>query len=470
VDILDAAVEAEYEVFTNNKVVTMYRKKMAVLIQSIKKDTGNIVLHKALADYKPKQKSDLVSLAKIVTHEISNQSATKNEVTEHGRKQNKDKISKEKKQSGFRLKRETTQQTNIGQFFTPATKVKREKDDEDDVSRLNFYRDSDHESEKEGISDSHPNHLPEETNHSPSLENYSRHGTESEDCNEIARTDPVSGSQSPNREVSTSVDINASDSIGPPKVHTMSESDSEPDDESFPRQGPCKGPSPCKPPSLPIQALNKSQDKINNVLENSTAESSTVRKLQDKIAQLSREMREGMDHVNYVMGERAEKKSVIKNHEEQSSKSILSDEKGNVMKITGQKSATSEDASKSSRHLPVASRSNSCRDKKSALKRSKSSNKDSDVAKVDKANKLKVADVLVKLLVPFLKTGQIACKNSFKVLARELTHLILHTGGGGEGISSTRAQAIVLDFFSQQKEAVTEEKVKVLLKNFTIPS
>jgi len=90
VDILDAAVEAEYEVFTNNKVVTMYRKKMAVLIQSIKKDTGNIVLHKALADYKPKQKSDLASLAKIVTHEISSQAASKNEVTEHGRKQSKE--------------------------------------------------------------------------------------------------------------------------------------------------------------------------------------------------------------------------------------------------------------------------------------------------------------------------------------------------------------------------------------------
>merc|ERR1712142_1174375 len=471
VDILDAAVEAEYEVFTNNKVVTMYRKKMAVLIQSIKKDTGNIVLHKALADYKPKQKSDLASLAKIVTHEISSQAASKNEVTEHGRKQSKEKISKEKKQSGFRLKRETTQQTNIGQFFTPATKVKEEKDDKDDVSGLNFYRDSHHQSEKEGISNSHINHLPTETNHLLSSESLSRHGTESEDCNKIARTDPVSGSKSPNQEVSSSVDINASDSVGPLKVHNMSESDSEPDDVSLPRQESCKSPSQCILPSLPMQAPNKSQDKINCVSEISTTESSTVRKLQEKIAQLSKEMREGMDHVNYVMGERAEKKTVVKSQEEQSSKSNPSNEKkGNIKKIPGQKSATNEDTSKSSPHLPDASKNNACIDKKSALKRSKSSNKNSDVAKVDKANKLKVADVLVKLLVPFLKTGQIACKNSFKVLARELTHLILHNCGGREGISSTRVQAIVSDFFSQQKEAVTEEKVKVLLRNFTMPS
>ena len=42
-DILDAAIEAEYEVFTANKVVTMYRKRVAILIQHIKKDTTNMI-------------------------------------------------------------------------------------------------------------------------------------------------------------------------------------------------------------------------------------------------------------------------------------------------------------------------------------------------------------------------------------------------------------------------------------------
>ena len=86
----------------------------------------------------------------------------------------------------------------------------------------------------------------------------------------------------------------------------------------------------------------------------------------------------------------------------------------------------------------------------------------------EKANKLKVADVLVKLLVPFLKNGDIACKSSFKVLARELTHRVLQAGVAGDGISSTRAQSIVTDFFSQQREAVKEENVKVLVRNFTV--
>ena len=97
---------------------------------------------------------------------------------------------------------------------------------------------------------------------------------------------------------------------------------------------------------------------------------------------------------------------------------------------------------------------------------SKKHKKDAEgMSKEEKANKLKVADVLVKLLVPFLKNGHIACKSSFKVLARELTHRVLKAR---EGISSTRAQSIVTDFFSQQREAVKEERVKVLVRNFTV--
>ena len=90
------------------------------------------------------------------------------------------------------------------------------------------------------------------------------------------------------------------------------------------------------------------------------------------------------------------------------------------------------------------------------------------MSKEEKVNKLKVADVLVKLLVPFLKNGHIACKSSFKVLARELTHRVLQAGVAGEGISGTRAQGIVMDFFSKQSEPVTEEKVKSLVRNFTV--
>merc|ERR1712179_688560 len=177
---------------------------------------------------------------------------------------------------------------------------------------------------------------------------------------------------------------------------------------------------------------------------------------------------------NYMMGERAEKKALMKNHGEKdqtnkpshSSESRANEEKGIV-----HKSSDRESSSKSS--VKYHRSSSSSRDDNRNSKPKKSSRKElkkdaGEMSKEDKAKKLKVADVLVKLLVPFLKTGQIACKNSFKVLARELTHLVIQTGVTGEGISSARAQGIVLDFFSKQKEAVTEEKVKVLMKNFSV--
>ena len=45
-----------------------------------------------------------------------------------------------------------------------------------------------------------------------------------------------------------------------------------------------------------------------------------------------------------------------------------------------------------------------------------------DPDKIDKETKLKIADMLVKVLVPRLKSGEIGSKSIFKILARELTH------------------------------------------------
>lgn len=52
-------------------------------------------------------------------------------------------------------------------------------------------------------------------------------------------------------------------------------------------------------------------------------------------------------------------------------------------------------------------------------------NKPTKEPKVDKKAKTETADMLVKLLVPYFKTGQIASKEVFKLTARELTHNLL---------------------------------------------
>ena len=484
-DILEAAVDAEYEIFTSNKVVTMYRKRMAGLIHSIKKDTGNLVLHKALAEYKPKQKSDLGSLAKEVTQEISSKADTKNkDAAEDEVKKKGESFKKVTKQSGFRLKRDSCHQLSIGQFFTSASKV---NDENEESPGINFYRDvEDCENEGKGEVPGSARHLNEEKNYFPDIEDSNRIGSNrnnEEDCLLVDSPNQTPRPPSPNQDpLSPTNSINKSNI---PKVHQLSESESE--SESPP---PWPAPSADIPTSIQLPPSDITESLATNIVNNdnstepvsnntSSTENCTVRRLQDKIAQLSKDMKEGMDHVNYVMGERAEKKATMKSKSEKDQiiKSKHSNDiKAHVEKKSENKSSKSVRISHSSENLSHVSRSSSTsRDDNRNAKPKKSSRKEpkinsGEMSKVEKAKKLEVADVLVKLLVPFLKSGQIACKNSFKVLARELTHLVLQTGVTGEGISNTRAQGIVLDFFSKQKEVVTEEKVKILMKNFSVSS
>ena len=178
-----------------------------------------------------------------------------------------------------------------------------------------------------------------------------------------------------------------------------------------------------------------------------------------------------MDHVNYVLVERGETKNMKEEIEDKSEKvhqhKLRFEHSSKAGKEKKSESERRKHRSSSYRNRIEHRSSKEHRDSKSRHSSSrKEHKKDAEgMSKEEKANKLKVADVLVKLLVPFLKNGHIACKSSFKVLARELTHRVLQAG---EGISSTRAQSIVTDFFSQQREAVKEERVKVLVRNFTV--
>jgi len=114
-DINDAAVDAEYSVFTSNKVVTMYRKKMASLIQSVKSATAKGELSEILRDYKPKppkKENNLSELVKTVQSEIKEKTQVDDAKT-----------SAPKGKGGFRLKRETSSQSSISSFFSSKNKV-----------------------------------------------------------------------------------------------------------------------------------------------------------------------------------------------------------------------------------------------------------------------------------------------------------------------------------------------------------
>ena len=78
-----------------------------------------------------------------------------------------------------------------------------------------------------------------------------------------------------------------------------------------------------------------------------------------------------------------------------------------------------------------------------------------------KCQKLETADLLVKVLVPYLKSGQICDKPSFKVLAREFTHLMIKAQ-----VSSSQIGNLVAKFFSAQNNNVTENSAKHLVRTF----
>merc|ERR1712198_184579 len=94
------------------------------------------------------------------------------------------------------------------------------------------------------------------------------------------------------------------------------------------------------------------------------------------------------------------------------------------------------------------------------------SEKDSKKSRVEssasKDQKLEVADLLVKILVPYLKSGKISDKPSFKLLARELTHLVMKIK-----ISTNKIDKFIRNFFSQQSKSISESNARECVKKFS---
>ena len=59
-DIRQAAINAEYEIFSSNKVVTTYRRKMAFSMAEIKKKTDAWELHSILTNFDPDKLNDSI--------------------------------------------------------------------------------------------------------------------------------------------------------------------------------------------------------------------------------------------------------------------------------------------------------------------------------------------------------------------------------------------------------------------------
>ena len=371
-DLLDAAIEAEYSVFTTNKVVTMYRKKVAVLISGIKGATKKLEMSEVLINYQPKPPSpetSLSSLVRSVKEEIKQSNNSGNNISD-------------RKSKGFRLKRESTSQASISQFFSSSKSV------DNDAPKV---RGSDQE-EKEQNCDS---------------------GTI--DCdNSIGNDCGDEGGE----EDDDHVPLSPSDVIVPPKVsnvHNMSDSEEENEHEA---------PSPLEKQKNLINENNNGfcmEEKTRSVEETNGTGKELFDKIQEKIRQVESCMKS------------TQKLEV----EEQRTLQNSSSKESPMTPISGGKISKTPSLSK----------------KKEA----------STCSKEIKCQKLEIADLLVKVLVPYLKSGQISDKPSFKVLAREFTHLVIKSQ-----VSSSQIGNLVAKFFSAQSNIVTEASAKHLVRKFSI--
>ena len=111
-EIGEAGVEAEYKAFTSITTTTMYRSKLAKLIQKVKKETSDLLFTELLSSFTPPKEEikNLASLAKEVKEQIGGKGNN-----DENEKQRTEK--KERKTGGFRLKREKEKQQTIGKFF-----------------------------------------------------------------------------------------------------------------------------------------------------------------------------------------------------------------------------------------------------------------------------------------------------------------------------------------------------------------
>lgn len=446
-DILNAAIEAEYQIFTSNKVITMYRKRMATLISSIKTETKKLNLCSTLENHEPGEvevKMNLFQLASKVAEDNkktgadkSNSTAAAGGLASSGG--GKEPTPVKPKRGGFRLKREETSQKSMKDFFraapaptlqgasSSATSSKVEQlFDEDNLSDTIVDVSSDEEKDLridcdlsspeqdtalEPASGSSPldhsyisNQTREEEEDLHSLYNKETLGSdfETDYSKPISAAGQVSGSAyGANKTREGSLDKNSTSDISEASNNDI---------------------------VIVSEVIGQDQKAAGD-------QNPTVDIIEQKIAKLSREMKEGMDQINYVNSLKEEEKK--KRQDEKSSTSVG----------RRNEAAAVSPVPTAGGHRPSTPAKKPISDEKL------------------KEMKKKIADEFIQVLLPYNKSGVISSKMVFKVLARELTHKVLKQVAAGRKLEP---KSVAEKFFQKHPIIQTEEEAKLILKVFRV--
>lgn len=405
-NILQAAIEAEYQVFTSNKVVTMYRKKMATLITSIKADTKKLDQSSLIINFCPtrivqdqtKTDKKCDSAAPSQTHSGSVSACQSTPP------------STKKANTKFRIKRENESQRSLHEYFSltesPSKRARLDISvvENDLIDNHQAEASSSRPTSEAGSSTLSSGRPDNPTEHlSPHVDSDSADGRQqSEDSGQVnGNVGSVSNLKYDNvdcHQTSTAVNSKADSHV-----------------------------SPTTPPS-----------------------NHTMNKIEEEIARLKKDMSEGMDQISYVHRQKAlEKEEKLRGTTRANSGDGRS--KPNTATAGASYTTSPQPPSAVGGHRPAS---------RSTKQKPSPSN-----AKQMKELKVKVADELIQVLLPFRQTGRIGDKAMFKVIARELTHKVLKYS---KCPAKLNLKELAERFFSCSPEIKSEEDAKKLVKSFKL--
>lgn len=408
-DILQGAIEAEYKIFTNNKVVTMYKRGVVKLIQTIKADTKAWKLSQPLADYtKVEQGKTLGQLAKSIEAKNNTLNGTTTNTQDQGSSMSNTNPTKPRG-GGFKFKRETMDQKSMKDFFKPKVK-------EEEFNDHNMDSDEEEGEEKLVIDDVDNT----EDYAVPSYQEISNSWKEEKSSNSKLKSANkiIEKFANPNAK---KVDLFCDED----EIEVKAEMNADVKAE-------VKADVKADVKANASAAKLRNYDKLLNNNSGDSSQSDLFNKLEAKISQLSQNMKEGEDQMNYVQS--------IK--EEQKKEAIVKKEK---LKETTPKKETLRSQSPE----PLEGQKPTKKLTAAELKQ----------------YKIKLAEDFIQVLIPFNKTGVITSKPVFKTLARQLTHKVLDSGG-----QMSRAEIISLTnkFFLKNPGLQTEEEARRAVKKFRI--
>ncbi|XP_059092791.1 ATP-dependent DNA helicase Q5-like [Tigriopus californicus] len=469
-DISQCAIQAEYDIFSKNKVITMYRRGMAFLMAEVKKETDSWKLHKCLSQFDPSQASSEGQRLSKFAEKVSNEMKTNGSEMPNGVFQSALSLSRENDSKSKPNQNQSKEAMVFKSFFTnnqsstpsgsngvssyegplPGGSISRQdstdsstksyskktqhvlktlgfggSDEEEDPSGvsveeptgLNFYRDT-------TSSTAHPVSPSDASSSSPEISHLEDKDTLTPNNNETNESSPHSDTKEDLKEV-------------------------DPEIEEYQNK---------------LEEILPPPDEGNRGLTWSNWNGYTpekASKLEDTITKMQRQMAEDNDAMEYEM--KLKRKEALDDGREQipePNKETVQAEKGK-RKESPKKIKVRVETTRSKRppksHIPHIDR---------APKKPKISERDpTHQSKIEKRLKIKTADSVVKLLVPYFKQGKIASKEVFKYFAREFTHVILEVT---KEPSSEILTKYVQKFFKSNRDAIilTENEAKLKITKF----